>query len=176
MTKFKLIQRGYFKKDVKEGYLLDEGGIVGLGYMGSAEFEFGTIPKAYRRIMHNYLNYDIFGTNIFTPENEELMLFCRKDRATELKESIQAFIEHPYHLKEFSELEKVPKAKKEDTGFSRRRTDFWWCIDIGIGDWMAFLKPKEQQIKKALKKDYEEWWLMKPEEEREEKYKKSLEW
>lgn len=132
MTKFKLIQRGYFKKDVKEGYLLDEGGIVGLGYMGSAEFEFGTIPKAYRRIMHNYLNYDIFGTNIFTPENEELMLFCRKDRATELKESIQAFIEHPYHLKEFSELEKIPKAKKEDTGFSRRRTDFWWCIDKSI--------------------------------------------
>lgn len=176
MAKFYLIQRGTFKEERK--FLTGLDGVVSLDYMGSAEFEWGAIPKAYRRLMYHFTEYEVFHTGIYTPEHDELMLFCRKDCATEVIQAIREFIEQPYHLKEYSELEKVPKARKEDTSYERRRSNFWWCIDIkeSYGDWLAFLQPQSTLFTEAVKNDYQNWWLNKAPEEREEEYKKSLRW
>lgn len=176
MAKFYLIQRGTFKKEGNS--LTGSDGVVRLDYMGSAEFEWGAIPKAYRRLMYHFTEYEVFHTGIYTPEHDELMLFCRKDCSTEVIQAIREFIEQPYHLKEYSELEKVPKARKKDTSYNRRRSNFWWCIDIteSYGDWMAFLQPQANLFTEAVKNDYQNWWLNKVPEEREEEYKKSLRW
>ena len=175
MANFWLIQRGTFRETGK--FLTGKDGIVSLHYMGSSEFEWGAIPKAFRRLMYHFSEYEVFNTGIYTPENDELMVFCKKSCSTEVIQSIRQYIDKPYHPKEYSELEKVPKAKKEDTSYDGRRSNFWWCIDIkSYGDWMAFLQPHSEKLLEAVKNDYQEWWLAKSPEEREEEYKKSLRW
>lgn len=176
MSKFFLIQRGTFNKEGK--FLTGSDGVVNLDYMGSAEFEWGAIPKAYRRLMYHFEEYEIFNTGIYTPEHDELMLLCKKDCSEHLIQAVREFTQQPYRLKEYSELEKVPKARKEDKSYDGRRSNFWWCIDIknSYGDWMAFLQPQTTLIMEALENDYREWWLKKNPEEREEEYKKSLHW
>lgn len=176
MAKFYLIQRGTFEKVGKS--LTGSNGVVNLDYMGSSEFEGGAILKAYQRVMYHFTEYDILHTEIYTPEHDELMVFCRKDCATEVIQNIREFVQRPYHLKEYSELEQVTKAKKEDTSYDCRYSNFWWCIDINksYGDWMAFLQPQSNLFTEAVKNDYQDWWLNKSPEEREEEYKKSLRW
>lgn len=104
------------------------------------------------------------------------MVFCRKDWATEVIQAVREFIEQPYPLQDYSELEKVPKAKKEDTSCDRRLSNFWWCIDINesYGDWMAFLQPQSNLLTEAVKNDYQKWWLSKTPKVREEEYKDSI--
>ena len=175
MANFWLIQRGTFREKGK--YLTGSDGVVSLDYMGSAEFEFGAIPKAYRRLMYHFSEYEVFNTGIYTPEKDELMVFCRKSCSTEILYAISQYIEKPYHLQEYSELEKVPKARKEDTTYDCRLSNFWWCIDIkSYGDWMAFLEPHSKLLTEAIKNDYVDWWLTMTPEKREEEYKKSLRW
>ena len=175
MANFWLIQRGTFNGIGK--YLTGSEGVVSLDYMGSSEFEWGAIPKALRRLMYHFSEYEVFNTGIYTPEKQELLVFCQKSCSTEIIQAISQYIENPYGLKEYSELEKVPKAKKEDTSYDGRFSNFWWCIDIeSYGDWMAFLQPQKDLFKEAIKNDYQDWWLTKSPEEREEEYKKSLRW
>ena len=176
MYKFWLIQRGFFEEKGK--YLTGDEGLVTLNYMGSAEFEFGAIPKAFRRLMYHFLDYDVFHTSFFTPDGEELLVFCNKKKSEDIIKAIKYFIENPYHLKEFSQLERVTKDKKEEKT-SHYYTNFWWCIDDNrryCGDWMAFLSPKKELFVNAITNDYNDWWLKKTKKEREEEYHKSLRW
>ena len=175
MSNFWLIQRGTFNKAGKS--LTGSNGVVSLDYMGAAEFEWGAIPKSYRRILYHFTEYEVVGTGIYTPEHDELMVFCKKDSETKIIEAIRQFIKKPYPLKEYSELEKVPHAKKGDKSFNGRQTNFWWCIDIDpCGDWMAFLASSRTCFDTAINNDYKFWWLAKTPEEREEDYKTSLRW
>ena len=174
MGKFWLIQRGTFLEKGK--YLTGKNGVVSLDYMVSSEFQFSAITRAFRRLMYHFPEYEVFHTGIFTPERDELMLFCRKSFSEETIQAIHEYIQNPYHLKEHSDLEKVPKAKKEDTSYNGRHSDFWWCIDIKelYGDWMAFLQPQSKLLTEAVKNDYQDWWLDMSPEKREEEYQKSL--
>lgn len=170
MQKFNLIQRGNFKNvlDIANGL----SGVVEYSYMGSAEFEFNAIPKAYRRLMYCFNEYSVFPTGIYTPEHDELMLFCKTNYATDIIQALGEFIKTPYRLKEPSELEKIP-----NTAYPNRRNNFWWCIDINeFGDWMAFLESESHILVSAVEHDYTCWWLPKPLETRKEEYQKSLYW
>lgn len=168
---FYLIQRGKFNR-YGEG-LTGKAGVIDLDYMGSAEFEFGAIPRSFRRIMHNFENYIYTPTGIFTKDNNELILFSNQETATEILEGIVSFINNPYHLKEYSELEKIPYSSKNDTGFQSLMTNFWWCIEYDK-DWMAFLNSNRALFEKGINNDYNNWWLKKSEEERKQEYVKSL--
>jgi hypothetical protein len=175
MAKFYLIQRGTFKTTGEK--LTGTNGVVNLDCMEATEFEWGAIPNAYRRLMYHYSEYETVPTGIYTPEHDELMVFCRKDCKEKVLEAILSFIKQSYSLKKYSELEKVPTAKKGDKTFTGRRTNFWWCIDTnGIGDWMAFLASSKPLFDKGITCDYESLWLKKTPEEREADYKKALRW
>ncbi len=152
MTKFFSIQRGRFLEEGKT--LIGKNGIVKLDYMGAAEFELGAIPNSYNRILSNFQEYDIFCTGIYTPEQEELLVFCREKHKTETIQEICRFIEQPYQLKAYSELEKIPKAKKGDTTYDGRNSDFWWCIDEPYGDWIAILQSKSETFMQIIRNDY----------------------
>ena len=102
MTNFWLIQRGTFRKTGK--LFIGKDGIVSLDYMGASEFEWGAIPNALRCLMYRFSEYEVFNTRIFTPENDELMVLCKKSCSTEVIQSICQYIEKQYHLKEYSEL------------------------------------------------------------------------
>ena len=168
---FYLIQRGEFNQD-GEG-LTGKTGVIDLDYMGSAEFEFGAIPKSFRRIMHDFNNYIYTPTGIYTKENNELILFSNQGLTDEILEGLNFFINNPYHLKAYSELEKIPNSSIKDTGFNKLRTNFWWCIEFNK-DWMAFLNFNRKLFEKGINNDYNNWWLKKSEEEREQEYVKSL--
>ncbi len=169
--RFDLIQRGKFRKDGTG--LTGRDGVVDLDYMGSAEFEFGAIPRSFRRIMYDFDKYIYTPTGIYTKENNELVLFSNQELTNEILEELIKFINNPYHLKEYSELEKIPHSSINDTGFKKLRTNFWWCITPGI-DWMAFLNSNRELFEKGINNDYNNWWLEKPEEVRKQEYVKSL--
>ena len=103
----------------------------------------------------------------------ELILFSNQESADEVLDGLVSFINNPYHLKEYSELEKIPNSSIKDTGFKRLRTNFWRCIEF-YKDWMAFLNSNRVLFEKGINNDYNNWWLQKSEEEREQEYVKSL--
>lgn len=163
MTKFNLVRWGSFKEEGKSLKGLEAVVMIYYGYSKKMEAQ---LLKAYHRLMYHFTEYDVFHTEIYTPEHEELLVFCKKDCSTEV---IQAIQEH-------SKLEKVPKAKKGDTSLNGVPRNFWWCIDIQetYGDWIAFLQPKSNLFINAVKNDYQNWLMSKTPEEREEEYKESL--
>jgi hypothetical protein len=169
--KFYLIQRGKFNEDGT--CLTGRKGVVDLDYMGSAEFEFGAIPKSFRRIMHDFDKYEYTDTGICTKEKNKLILFSNRESSEEIVDGLVSFIKEPYYLKEYSELDKIPNSSVKDTGFKELRSDFWWCIELGK-DWMAFLNSNRELFEKGINYDYNNWWMEKPEEERKQEYVKSL--
>ncbi len=169
-----LIQLGEFKKYKGDFQCLTgRKGIIDLEFMGSSEFEYGAIPRAYRRLLYNYEKYGYRGTDIYTPEKKELILFSNLENSERYIKEIVDFIKDPYPLHEASELEKIPTSHFYDKGYKKRYHDFWWCIDPGR-DWMAFFNNRQELFKKYIEKDYYEWWLKMPEERREAEYKLSL--
>ena len=167
--RFFLIQRGQFRFEKEESLAK---GAVYYDYMGSAEFEFGALPRSYRKIMENYKDYVYVNTGIYTLDRDELILFVNKKISDDVLESIKSFIENPYRLKEFSELEKIPKSSKEN---EYMRTDMWWCID-NDNDWMAFLNSRRELFLKSIANDYERYLKTVPEKPSDfkEKIKKLL--
>jgi len=176
---FWLIQRGFFVSNTRENEQSDLSfdTSIRLDYMGSAEFEWGAIPKAYRRLMHHFEEYETVHTGISSLDGDELVLFCNKDHTEEILRMVKEYIDSPYSLKEYSDLEEVPNSSKANSSYRSRRTDFWWCIDVeDYGDWMACMSSKEDVLVQTLREDYEQWWLTKPPEEREKEYNNSISW
>ena len=169
--KFYLIQRGKFNKNGNELKGID--GIVDLDCMGAAQFEFGAVPRSYRRIMHDFDKYVYSSTGIYTKDNNELILFSNQASSNEIVDGLISFINNPYHLKEYSELEKIPTSSMNDTGPNKLRKDFWWCIEFNK-DWMAFLNSNREIFENGINYDYQNWWMQKPEEVRHQEYVKSL--
>lgn len=174
MAKFYLIQRGSFNKDLSKEFdaLTGETGLIDLDYMGYAEFEFGAIPHAYRRIMHNRGKYDYHILHdIKDHKGQPFVIFCETEHVEQIKEELKRYIENPYRLKSFCCIRN--HISGEETS-----TDFFWNIDINdIGDWMGwFGEDKLDVFKKTFDKDYNEWWMKKSEDEREKEYKSSLSW
>ena len=176
MAHFWLIQRGRFATDKPVKTLFIDQNIR-YDYMGSAEFEWGALPKSYRRIMYNFNKYVTINTGIYSPEGDELILFCNKEHSNQIRQMVVDFISAPYALKEYSELEKFPTARLGDTSRNGRRTDFWWCIDIKqYGDWMACPASKINTLVETLTKDHTNWWMCLSGVIRDKEYKKSLYW
>ena len=177
MANFWLIQRGLFTTDTRNTSTLKFPNTVDLDYMGAAEFEWGALPHSLRRMMYHFEKYEMFKTGIFSPEGEELMVFCTKEKSTDIIRMLKEYIDKPYELKEFSELEKIPTAKADDTSWQGRCSDFWWCIDRkGLGDWMACMSSTSEKLLAALRHDYQFWWLSMSAEHQEREYKDSLDW
>lgn len=170
MAKFWLIQTGrvttsprnnpYGPKNVIDNVQLD--------YMGAAEFEWGALPKALARMMKHYGEYSTAHTGIYTPDGDEVILFCKNDDSETVVGLLNSYFEQPYELKGFSPI--VPKANM-----------FWWCIDYNgfharhpqygrnNGDWIACTSSDYELVKNSLDAAYEIWMMM-PDEEREKLY------
>lgn len=160
---------------------------VDLDYMGAAEFEWGAIPKAYRRIFDNFKEFELIKTDLITIDGKFFWLFCKKERYEETLNCIKDFIENPYYLHEYSDLPE--HFKKQTSSLLKdfyKKTDFWWDIK---NDWIGFLSGGEKcgkrknkikdgtgkanAFKEILKKDFQELWVNISYEER-EKMKKEI--
>lgn len=172
---FWLIQRGVFQ-DLTKSYntLTGYEGLIDLDYMGAAEFEWGAIPRSYRRIFYQYERgqYIFHYINDIRDVNGKiLVIFCRRDRAEAIEKEIRKMIEMggKYRLKEWCPI--LGHIRGDEYRMTR---DFFWCVDWEydedemLGDWMGwFGMNKLTPFKTAFLADYNNWWLAKSEADRE---------
>lgn len=184
--KFWLIQRGKFRNNLKEatGFLGPKPcNLIDPDYMGSAEFEFGAIPKAYRRIHGRFNKYKLHITDLKTYGGVPFCLYCLDNHYEEILSEIKTYLETDYRLKERSGM----KSHFNNSSYYKfdRTTNFWWCIDsttpddddkLSIGDWIAFTGATDRQkaFMRVLANDHKEWWESKTKEEQQEEYLKSF--
>ncbi len=180
---FWLIQRGCFRGLNTATKFL--GGsyehLIDPDYMGAAEFEWGAIPKAYRRIMGQYDKYSLHITDLVTTGGVPFCLYCMDSRYTKILEEIKTYLKKPYHTKEWTNMD-AHFTTDCSFGIDHRKyqlqTSFWWCIDVAeneedVGDWIAFTGAADRQnaFKRVIENDYNNWWVIKPKEERNGLYK-----
>jgi hypothetical protein len=175
---FWLIQRGSFN-NLKNEYkgLTGREGLIDLDYMGSSEFEWGAIPKAYRRIMGEFDQYVYhYIHEIKDYKGKLLVIFCQKEKCEAIETEIRNFIEKGYQLKEFCTLKDHIKGKGGLCSDYTLKKDFFWCIDMKeFGDWMGFFSmDKLTPFKTAITNDYNNWWMTKTAEERETEYQEAF--
>ena len=193
-NKFWLIQRGKFNDLAKATKFLggSQEHLIDPDYMGAAEFEWGAIPKAYRRIMGQFDKYSLHVTDLVTIGGVPFCLYCRDDRYEITLNAIKVYLKEHYQLKEWSNMH----AHFEPTptgGWSRKhhkyelQTNFWWCIDVSpidskcecdnpVGDWIAFTGAADRQnaFKRVVQSDYDNWWSKKTPEDQAEEFNKAF--
>lgn len=184
-NRFWLIQRGSFNNLQTATQFLGGSAthLINPDYMGSAEFEFGAIPKAYRRILSQYDKYSMHVTDLRSIRGVPLCLYCKEANYQRIIEAIKEYLDHRYKLKEWTNMEVHFKEEEQKYSASKHKlkTNFWWCIDVSrgdndVGDWIAFLGAADRikAFGRIIKDDYENWWMKKPEEERDEEVKRAF--
>lgn len=105
---------------------------VRFDYMGSAEFEFGTLPASLRRIQAGFSASTICLVDDILEEDRPLRVFSYFDdeQFNEYVSILRDLRTKPFgtvHLKERSEF-----SLDERTRFSSSRADFWWDIENDV--------------------------------------------
>lgn len=195
--KFRLIQRGEFNNnlDTINSFLGGHPGcLINLDYMGSAEFEWGAIPKAYRRIMGQFDKYSLHITDILTNKGVPFCLYCRDGRYEKVLSAIKKYLDEHYQMKSWTNMHAHFEPFPIDEWLKihhkyRLKTNFWWCIDKAdldtdgsgeydniIGDWIAFIGGIDRQkaFIRVINRDYSTWWMTKPEDERKKEYEEAF--
>lgn len=134
-----LLQRATFKKDMVKATKLSK--LVDYDYMGSAEYEFGALPKSKARIIDNSDKYKLITIpELATPNGVPFNLYCAEDRADEIVEEIKKYIEknNPKELISYRLKEHINLAHMY-YGFvwsvAPEHDNFWWDIEH---DFMCF--------------------------------------
>lgn len=124
-----LIQRGDFReRSEKTG--IDR--IITWDYMGSAEFEWGALPKAYGYIMENYSKYGMYIENDMANVNGvPLCIFCKESEYAVVKATLDAYRKKPCILKEYISFEREYEAPYQHPvpGYDVIRDHFWFDIE-----------------------------------------------
>lgn len=76
--------------------------IFSFDYMGSAEFEFGAVPKSFQYIANNIKNYN---THELMIGKEKVFVICQNDVTTEVDEVIKQLAKNKIHTKESTNLD-----------------------------------------------------------------------
>ena len=193
-NEFWLIQRGKFNDLAKATKFLggSQEHLIDPDYMGAAEFEWGAIPKAYRRIMGQFDKYSLHITDLVTTGGVPFCLYCRDDRYNEILEAIKVYLKEHYQLKEWSNMhahfESIPTDEWSRKHHKHElQTNFWWCIDVSpieckrewdnpVGDWIAFTGAADRQnaLKRVIQSDYDNWWSKKTPEDQAEEFNKAF--
>ena len=155
----RLVQSGHFRRNVedldkKEINGLDD--IVGLDYMGSAEFEWGSLPKSLRRMTINKEFYKVFVFNQYKDENgNSLKVYAPDVFFKNVQNIVDRLVVNGYGLQEYCSLHRhiqQEEKNEEDTYFGYKDDrDFWWDIE---NDFFMFFEHTDKvlQAMDALRK------------------------
>jgi len=99
-------------------------------YMGSAEFEFGALPKSLKRICQRLNEYQTYTLTEFKrPKSDEAVrIFCLPEHKDEIVEGIRELLKSEYpkmQMKEHAGFFKTFHGENDDY----HRADAWWEID-----------------------------------------------
>ena len=129
-----LIQRGRIKNYDEPIQGIDH--IVELDYMGSAEFEFGALPKSLKRMCRKADSLTITESALQAINGEKIHVIYTSP-VDEVLVHIMAMAYNRYRLKEMPRIAEALNAP--DT---RRYSNFWWDID---NDYMFVLGKKHAE-------------------------------
>lgn len=155
----RLVQSGRFRRNVDDLEKKNINGlddIVGLDYMGSAEFEWGSLPKSLRRMTINKDFYKVFVFNQYKDENgNSLKVYAPHVFFKNIQNIVDRLAVNGYGLQEYCSLHRhIQKEEKneEDTFFGYKDDrDFWWDIE---NDFFMFFEHTDKvlQAMDALRK------------------------
>ena len=132
-----LIQRGKFR-NIPDSEIVGLDSLVSYDYMGSAEFEFGTLFKSLSWVCENWPSYvvrridkiqDIEGSLLYFVAPKILNVRDEDVTPEDLEPIIKKLFseKHPFRLKEYSECyERVHGSSWSDR---IPETNFWWDVD-----------------------------------------------
>lgn len=126
-----LIQRGTFK-DIPDDQIVGFDSLIGLSYMGSAEYEFSTVPEALSAACIMASPSMVTTEGIVDSKGQPLSFLAPAESRSEVMTVVtRLFTEsHPYRLKEPSYCYEHLHGKDE----YYLRTNFWWDLS---NNWMA---------------------------------------
>ena len=150
-----LIQRISFKSNKVENPSFDE--LLSLDYMGSAEFEFGALPKSLKILCRNCDDLNIFKEeSIKRVDGEPLYMICMNQDRNTYFPYIQKMIKGEIHLKESHQMEAALTGKKyswRDDKVKDLNKDIpssWWDIENHV--LWTFGKKNAIKILKAIRR------------------------
>lgn len=122
-----------------------------MDYMGSAEFEWGALPKSLKRICLNFENFLTYETEIKDHKGNPLFLFIEQHKVNDYINEINEYLKGNRNLKEYIELEQFVSGK----GFGGKPIEqnefacqIWWDINNDV--WFTFLPGEIQKIKDSI--------------------------
>lgn len=132
-----LVQSGHFKRDIDFIDKKDINGIddiISLDYMGSAEFEWGSLPRSLRRMTINKDFYKVFVFNQYKDENgNPLKAYAPQVFFKNVQSVVDRLAEHGYGLQEYCSLHNhIQRDEKEENESHFKFKDnrnFWWDIE-----------------------------------------------
>lgn len=136
-----LVQRCMFNKRESASGI---DAILGFDYMGSAEFEFGALPKSLKAIREKISNYVYFDFKIIN--DKVVTVFCQAEIKDQMSGIIEALLNHDFRLKEWCDLD----AWVNDEQNSFNRSDCWWDLENHFFFWKKndeFEKEFRERIK-----------------------------
>jgi len=134
-----LIQRGSFK-DVPE-IIAGIDSIISWDYMGSSEFEWGTLPSCLKGLISAWSKYRVYQhPTLRDMDDNPCYFFCQQSDKQAVIEVLVKLSNHEYRLKEYSDFDNYIKGSK-----SSREINFWWALEteslcgetLGHTQWMA---------------------------------------
>jgi len=132
-----LVQSGHFKRDVDsltKKNINGIGDIIHLDYMGSAEFEWGSLPRSLRRMTINKDFYKVFVFNQYKDEHgNPLKVYAPQVFFKNVQNIVDRLAVDGYGLQEYCSLHKHIQKKDEqesDSHFNfKDNNNFWWDIE-----------------------------------------------
>lgn len=104
--------------------------LLGFDYMGSAEFEFGALPKSLKRIRADHKDYIQFQYSFKKHPTKVLTVLCKKNEYNEVCAILEELALNKIRLKERCDLPKFLQGKSDTWD-----NDFWWDIDNDFMFW-----------------------------------------
>lgn len=138
MEKPYLVQRAKFSKDER----LSKKGIdriLDFDYMGSSEFEDGSLFRSLTRIREDLKDYEYFQYTFKKNSDKVVTVFSKKENQDVICFILEQLADREIRLKEYCDLDAYIKGDEH-----YRNNDFWWDID---NDWMFWKSNAEFEAK-----------------------------
>lgn len=148
-----LVQRGQLK-DIPNDQIEGFNSLIDYDYMGSAEFEFGALPKSLHRIIENWNDFDFVSIDsIHDKNNDILYVYCKKAELNQVNDTIN------YLISDKCECKQPPQLKRylyDDSYFNHpKRANFWWDVDNDY--FIVFGEKYREQLQIAISKMEMKW-------------------
>ena len=116
--------------------------ILAFDYMGSAEFEFGSLPESLKRIRENINQYMY---SLYSINDKAITIFCKKSELSEILNTLEKLAKKEIQLKERIDFPDWLNNEKH-------WNDHWWDIDNDFMFWKEN-KQFEEKFKQLIKGD-----------------------